>query len=58
MCTLHSRRVVDLTRVVALDVSLAFDVICVVVVRRTLCCTRVQRLTRPRTRGERIVSQS
>ena len=52
MCTLHSRRVVDLSRVGAFAVSLGSDVLCVVVVRRTLCCTRVRRLTRPSANAE------
>jgi len=55
MCTLHSRRVVDLSRVGAFAVSLSSDVLSVVVVRRTLCCTRVRRLTRPSAHAERGV---
>ena len=53
MCTLHSRRGVDPARVGAFAVSLGSDVLCVVVVRRTLCCTRVRRLTRPSANAER-----
>ena len=55
MYTLHSQRGVDPSRVGAFAVSLGSDVICVVVVRRTLCCTRVRRLTRPSANAERGV---
>jgi len=54
MITLHSRRADDLLQVVAFAVSVGCDVPCVVVVRRTLCCTRVPRLTRPSARAENL----
>ena len=50
MSTLHSRRVVNPSRIGAFDVSLGSGVLCVVVVRRTLSCTRVRRLTQPSTK--------